>query len=168
VRAPSVGIVLIVFFLLQVSVADSITFARIGPDFPLLIAVYFAIFRGALAGSLFGFAVGLLQDFFNPSGLGLNALAKSIVGHLAGRMGAQTDRDNPLFLMAVFGAASLAHDFIYLLFFTQFNLGKFIIEWLAVGVPSAIYTAVAGGVVHALVAVLLSEAVRHLGKTRSF
>jgi rod shape-determining protein MreD len=168
VRGPTVGVVLLLFFVLQVTVADAISFGKIGPDFPLLIVVYFAVFRGALGGSVIGFAVGLLQDFFNPSNLGLNALAKSIVGYAMGRTGAQTERDNPLFLVAVFGVAALAHDFIYLLFFTRFHLGKFIVTWSVVGVPSAIYTAVVGAIVHALVVVFLNEAVRHLGKTRSY
>lgn len=167
-KAPSVAVVLVVFFLLQVIAADAMTFGRIGPDFPLLIVVYLAVFRGALGGSILGFLVGLMQDFFNPSGLGMNALSKSVVGYITGRAGAQTDRDNPVFLMAVFGVAALAHDFIYLLFFTKFHLGKFIVTWAAVGVPSAVYTAVVGAVVHALVAILLSEAVRHLDKTRSY
>jgi rod shape-determining protein MreD len=166
VRGVGVAIVSIAFFLLQALAHDAMSFGRIGPDFPLLIVVYFAVFRGTLGGSVAGFVVGILQDLFNPAFLGLNALTKSLVGYAMGRAGAQTERDNPLFLVAVFGAAALAHDFVYLLFFTQFNLGKFILTWLSVGVPSAVYTAVVGAVVHALVNFTLREGVRYVGKTR--
>lgn len=166
-RGAGVGFVLFVFFLLQVLVSDAISFGRIGPDFPLLIVVYFAVFRGALGGSVVGFVVGVLQDLFNPSYLGLNALTKSLVGFAMGRAGAQTERDNPLFLIAVFGVAALAHDFVYLLFFARFHMSEFALTWLTVGVPSALYTAVVGAVIHALVVFSVNEAVRYLGKTRS-
>ncbi len=161
-----VGVVLFAFFLLQALASEAMSFGSIGPDFPLLIVVYFAVFRGAAGGSAVGFFVGVLQDLFNPSFLGLNALTKSLVGYAMGRTGAQTERDNPLFLVVVFGAAALAHDFVYLLFFTRFHMGKFILTWLSVGVPSALYTAVLGAAVHAFVVFFLAEAVKYLGKTR--
>ncbi len=166
-RGVGVGIVLFVFFLLQALVSDAISFRSIGPDFPLLIVVYFAVFHGALSGSVLGFIVGLLQDLFNPSYLGLNALTKSLVGYVMGRAGGQTERDNPLFLVAVFGIAAFAHDFVYLLFYTQFHLGRFALALVTIAIPSALYTAVVGAVVHALVMFSLIEVVRNLGKTRS-
>jgi len=166
VRGIGVGIVLFVFFLLQVFVSDAISFRSIGPDFPLLIVVYFAVFHGAIKGSIVGFIVGLLQDLFNPSFLGLNALTKSLVGYAMGRAGAQTERDNPLFLIAFFGIAALAHDFVYLLFFTGFHVGKFALAWVTISIPSALYTAVVGAIVHAIVLFSLIEAVRYVGKTR--
>jgi rod shape-determining protein MreD len=167
VRGFGVGVVLFVFFLLQVLLRDAMSFGSIGPDFPLLIVVYFAVFRGPVGGSIVGFVVGVLQDLFNPSYLGLNALTKSLVGYAMGRAGAQTERDNPLFLIAVFGVAALAHDLIYLLFFTGFHMGKFALSFVTIAIPSAVYTAVVGAVVHALVTFFLAEAVRSLGKTRS-
>ena len=165
-KGVSVGIVLFLFFLLQALVSDRIMLGRIGPDFPLLIVCYFAVFKGALRGSAFGFIVGILQDLFNPSFLGLNALTKSLAGYALGHVGAQTERDNPLFLAGLFGVAALAHDFVYLLFFTGLHLGKFFLMWVTVSVPSAVYTALVGGIVHTVVTLSLGEVVRHLGKTR--
>jgi rod shape-determining protein MreD len=167
VKGLGIGVVLIVFFLLQTFFSDALTFGQIGPDFPLLIVAYFAIFRGAIAGSVFGFVVGLFQDLFNPSFLGLNALTKTLVGFALGRAGAQTERDHPVFLLALFGLSALAHDFVYLLFFTQLRLGHFFVTWLTVSLPSAVYTAVVGIAVHVGVAFFLTEVVRNLGKTRS-
>ena len=166
-KGLGIGVVLVVFFLLQAVFSDALTFGQIGPDFPLLIVAYFAIFRGAIAGSIFGFVAGLFQDLFNPSFLGLNALTKTLVGFALGRAGAQTERDHPVFLLALFGVSALAHDFIYLLFFTQLRLGHFFVTWLTVSLPSAVYTAVVGVAVHVGVAFFLTEVVRNLGKTRS-
>jgi rod shape-determining protein MreD len=167
VKGLGTGVVLAVFFVLQTLFCDALTFGKIGPDFPLLIVAYFAIFRGAIAGSIFGFVVGLFQDLFNPSFLGLNALTKTLVGFALGRAGAQTERDHPVFLLALFGLSALAHDFVYLLFFTQFRLGHFFVTLLTVSLPSALYTAVVGLAVHVGVAFFLTEVVRNLGKTRS-
>ena len=166
-KGLGVGVVLVVFFLLQAVFSDALTFGRIGPDFPLLIVAYFAIFRGSIAGSVFGFVVGLLQDLFNPSFLGLNALTKTLVGFALGRAGAQTERDHPIFLLALFGISALAHDVVYLLFYTQLRLGEFFVTLLTVALPSAVYTAVVGILVHVGVAFFLTEVVRNLGKTRS-
>jgi rod shape-determining protein MreD len=160
-------VVLAVCFLLQAVFSDALTFGQIGPDFPLLIVAYFAIFRGAIAGSIFGFVAGLFQDLFNPSFLGLNALTKTLVGFALGRAGAQTERDHPIFLLALFGVSALAHDFVYLLFYTQLRLGEFFVTLLTVALPSAVYTAVVGIAVHVGVAFFLTEVVRNLGKTRS-
>lgn len=162
-----IGVVLAVCFLLQAVFSDALTFGQIGPDFPLLIVAYFAIFRGAIAGSIFGFVAGLFQDLFNPSFLGLNALTKTLVGFALGRAGAQTERDHPIFLLALFGVSALAHDFVYLLFYTQLRLGEFFVTLLTVALPSAVYTAVVGIAVHVGVAFFLTEVVRNLGKTRS-
>ena len=166
-KGLGVGVVLVVFFLLQAVFSDALTFGRIGPDFPLLIVAYFAVFRGSIAGSVFGFVVGLLQDLFNPSFLGLNALTKTLVGFALGRAGAQTERDHPIFLLALFGISALAHDVVYLLFYTQLRLGEFFVTLLTVALPSAVYTAVVGILVHVGVAFFLTEVVRNLGKTRS-
>jgi rod shape-determining protein MreD len=165
-RGISILVVIVVFFLFQAVLSDALTFGKIGPDFPLLIVAYFAIFRGAFAGSIFGFLIGLFQDLFNPAFLGLNALTKSLVGYALGRAGAQTERDHPLFLLALFGIVALAHDFVYLLIFTHFQLGRFLVTWVTVALPSAVYTAVVGAIIHAVVTFSLGEAVRHLGKTR--
>ncbi len=165
-RGICVGTVLVVFFLFHVLLSDALTFGRIGPDFILLIVSYYAVFHGALGGSLFGFFVGLFQDLFNPSFLGLNALTKSLVGYGLGRAGAQTERENPLFLLALFAIVAMAHDFIYLLFFTQLHLSRFFIMWITVSLPSAVYTAVVGALVHTIVTYSMTEVVRYLGKTR--
>jgi len=166
-RGAGSVIVLVLYFLLQVLVSDKITFRGIGPDFPLLIVAYFALARGPIRGSIGGFVVGFLQDLFNPAFLGLNALTKSLVGYALGRAGAQMERENPVFLLGLLGVTALAHDFVYLLIFTQLHLLKFIVMFATVAIPSAIYTAVVGALIHTIVMFSLTEVVRSVGKTRS-
>jgi rod shape-determining protein MreD len=166
-KGAPLGIVIAVFFLLQVLVVDKMEIGRIGPDFPLLIVVYLAVFKGPIRGSTVGFLVGLIQDLFNPALLGLNALTKTLAGYVLGVTGAKTEPESSVLLFALFGGAALAHDAGYLLLFTGLNLGKFFLMWAKVSVPSAVYTAIIGVLVHSIVSFALTEVVRYLGKTRS-
>ena len=65
------------------------------------------------------------------------------------------------------GIAAVAHDFVYLLFFTGGDLGRFIILWITVSLPSAVYTALVGVVVHKIAEVMGDKVVRSFGKARS-
>lgn len=159
--------VVAVFFFLQVLVADKIAIGRVEPDFPLLIVAYLSVFNGPIRGSVTGFLVGIIQDLFNPAFLGLNALTKSITGYVLGVAGAKTEPESSVFLFALLGGAALAHDFVYLLFFTGLSLGTFFITWVTVSIPSALYTAIIGVLVHQIVGFTLGEVVRRLGKARS-
>jgi len=159
--------VLIIFLVLQAFFVRKMAIGRIAPDVPLLIVVYFAMFRGAFHGSLLGFLVGLLQDLFNATHLGLNAFTKTLTGYFIGLAGSKAEPDSSLFFFALVGIAGLAHDFVYLLIFTGMHLGKFFVMWVTVSIPSAIYTAVVGLVVHLLVSYAATEVVRSIGKTRS-
>lgn len=158
--------VLLSYVFLQAFFARKLSIGMISPDFPLLIVVYFAIWKGAYRGSILGFVVGLIQDLFNPSHLGLNALTKTLLGYCLGLAGSKAEPDSSLFLLALMGVSALAHDFVYLLIFTGLHLGEFITLWVTVSIPSAVYTAVVGVLVHLLVSYATNEAVRYLGKAR--
>ncbi len=155
------------FAFLQAFFARKMSIGMISPDFPLLIVVYFSIWSGAFRGSIMGFLVGLIQDLFNPSFLGLNALTKTLIGYCMGLAGSKAEPDNTLFLLALVGISALAHDFVYLLIFTGLHLGKFFVMWVTVSIPSAVYTAVVGVLVHWLVSYATGEAARYIGKARS-
>lgn len=167
IRGVNIAITCIIFALLQMLVAPRIAIGNVSPDFMLLLVAYFAIDRKAEQGAMVGFLVGLFQDLFNPELLGLNALTKSVVGYGLSVAGSKTRPDNPLLMAALVMAAALANDLLYLLFFTGLHLGKTLILWTTVSVPSAVYTALMGIVVYKLASVLGSKAVRHLGKARS-
>ncbi len=54
------------------------------PDLFLLLVLWIALRQGRFAGTIAGFAIGLLQDVLLADVLGLNAFAKSIAGFVAG------------------------------------------------------------------------------------
>ena len=64
-------------------------------DLPLIVVIYFSISRrSAIAGTLAGAGIGLLQDTLSNQYIGVNGIAKSIVGFAAASIGLQVDVDN--------------------------------------------------------------------------
>ena len=161
--APIIGI--LVYLALQASVAPRIAIGPVAPDFVVICVVLFGLQRGPIAGSLFGFVVGLIVDLGNPGFLGLNGLTKSVLGYGAGRLGTATS-PGVLVLFLVFFAAAFAHDVLYLLVFMWPHVGGAFVTMVTTALPSALYTAVAGIVVERLLAMLGAKVVTSLGQER--
>jgi len=83
-------------------------------DLPLLVTIFFAVARRKpMSGLLTGALVGTVQDAFSSQPIGLNGIAKTIIGYLASSLGVRLNVDNPgsRFLMTF--AFYLLHRFIY-------------------------------------------------------
>jgi rod shape-determining protein MreD len=83
-------------------------------DLPLIVTLYFAISRRSpVVGTITGTAIGLLQDALTHLPLGINGVAKAVVGYLAASVSTRLDVDSAgtRFLL-VFGFTWI-HTFIY-------------------------------------------------------
>lgn len=66
-------------------------------DLPLVVTVYFALGRRSpIQGTLMGAMIGLFEDALSHRAIGVNGIAKSIVGFLAASMGVRIDVENHL------------------------------------------------------------------------
>lgn len=64
-------------------------------DLPLIIVLYFSIaWRNPIGGTLFGTVVGLLQDLPGNQYIGVNGIAKAVIGYAAASIGLKVDVDN--------------------------------------------------------------------------
>ena len=64
-------------------------------DLPLIVLLYFSIsWRSRIAGTLFGTAVGILQDLPSNQYIGVNGIAKAIIGYAAASIGVKVDVEN--------------------------------------------------------------------------
>lgn len=64
-------------------------------DLPLVITVYFALGRRSpIQGTLMGAAIGLFEDALSQRAIGVNGIAKTVVGFLAASVGVRIDVDN--------------------------------------------------------------------------
>src|SRR5215813_601369 len=73
-------------------------------DLPLLVTIYFAVARRRpIPGLITGALIGTVQDAFGHHYIGLNGIAKTIIGFLASSLGVRLDVENPgsRFLMTV-------------------------------------------------------------------
>lgn len=97
-------------------------------DFPLLITVYFAMARRSpIQGTTIGFILGLLEDALTHRPIGINGIAKSIVGFLAASVGVRIDVDNVTIRVILTFLLSLLSSATYLFVF-RILLGM-VLEW---------------------------------------
>lgn len=108
----SVGIPLLAIFL-QIFLPVRLGFLTIF-DLPLLVTVFFAVARRKpITGLITGALIGTVQDAFTHLPIGLNGIAKTVIGYLASSLGVKLDVENPgsRFLMTF--AFYLAHRLVY-------------------------------------------------------
>jgi rod shape-determining protein MreD len=156
---------IVVFLGLQSTVAERIAIGSVAPDFVVVCVILFGLQRGPTQGALFGFAVGLLVDLGNPSYLGLNALTKTLVGYIGGRLRSAAS-PGALVLALVFFLAALVHDVVYFFVYLWPRVGSAVVSILTNGLPSALYTALTGILVERILALLGAKVVTTLGKER--
>ena len=64
-------------------------------DLPLIVVLYFSIsWRNPIRGTLLGTALGLLQDLPSNQYIGVNGMAKALIGYAAASIGLKVDVDN--------------------------------------------------------------------------
>lgn len=97
-------------------------------DLPLLVTVFFALGRrNPLQGTLMGAVMGLFQDALSHNAIGINGIAKTVVGFLAGSVGIRIDVDNHAIRVLLTFGLSLLSSAIYL-FVARFLLGL-VADW---------------------------------------
>jgi rod shape-determining protein MreD len=65
-------------------------------ELPLLVTIYFGISRrNPSTGLLLGMVIGILQDSLSHKPLGLNGIAKTLIGYLASSIGGRIDSEHP-------------------------------------------------------------------------
>jgi rod shape-determining protein MreD len=63
--------------------------------FPLIVTLFFAVSRRSpIAGTATGAIIGLLQDLLSGIPMGVNGMAKAVVGYAAASLGSRIDVDN--------------------------------------------------------------------------
>ena len=92
-------------------------------DLPLLVVVYWAITsRNQISSSTLGMILGLLQDSLAHLALGVNGVAKTLIGYTNASFGARMDADHPGIRLVIV-AAAFELNRIVLYSFQRFLLG---------------------------------------------
>ncbi len=147
-----IAIAIFVSYFLQTSV-DFFALGSIKPDFLLILTIYFALYRGAFAALWIGFFGGLLQDI-NLGGytnlvkqdlqyyIGTSALAKTIVGYIAGKFARNINKDATSLIVVIVFFACLVKGI--LMFFTVaiFHNGTHASALITIVLPESLFTAI--------------------------
>ncbi len=90
----AIGVPLLVLFL-QGFIPVRLQLVR-AVDLPLLVTIYFAVSRrNAVSGMFTGCFIGLVQDALTQHPIGVNGIAKTVVGYLASSLGVKIDVEQP-------------------------------------------------------------------------
>ena len=100
-------------FTLQTTWVDSIKIWSIKPDLLIATLSFIALRSGPVVGAYMGLGVGILQDIYLPADLGVNALAKSLIGAALGYSHARMVADSVQVQAALVFGAVICHDLIY-------------------------------------------------------
>jgi rod shape-determining protein MreD len=153
-------IVALAVFLLQVTAISRIAVAGCAPDLMVILLVALVLERGPVLAVIIGFLLGFLQDLGNASFLGMNALAKSVLAYGVSRVGGGLLPENVLYKGFIIFVACLVNDIVVLPIATSFSLGDVVVSFFRYSLLSALYSAVLGMIVYALVELLTRRVVR--------
>jgi len=135
-------------------------------DFVLVVVVYAALRDGPVTGLLTGAFAGLVQDALSSGVIGIGGLAKTIVGFLAGIVGAQFIVAQPVPRFVVFFVATIVHTAVFDGLYMLLDLRQFGPAY-AVVAGQALANAVVGVVAFQLVELLPAATERRrAAKTR--
>jgi rod shape-determining protein MreD len=86
-------------------------------DLPLIVTLFFAVSRRSpIAGTVTGASIGLLQDVLTSQKIGVNGLAKTLIGYAAASLGSQIDVENTATrALLTFGFALLQDLLLYII-----------------------------------------------------
>jgi rod shape-determining protein MreD len=97
-------------------------------DLPLVVTVYFAIGRRSpIQGTLMGAGMGLFEDALSHHAIGVNGVAKTVVGFLAASVGVRIDVENHTIRLILNFLLSLLSSAIFV--FTNRVLLGLDLEW---------------------------------------
>ncbi|MBU4227413.1 rod shape-determining protein MreD, partial [bacterium] len=121
------GAIIVVALVTQLTLINSVTILGLKPDLLMVVVVVFSLRKGEKEGTISGFASGLLQDIFSTSLLGINALAKTVIGFTCGILKEEIFHEHILFIIPVitFIASFMQSILIFLLlraFGIEYNL----------------------------------------------
>jgi rod shape-determining protein MreD len=114
-------------------------------DLPLVVTLFFAVSRRSpIAGTTTGATIGLLQDVLTGQPIGVNGMAKSVIGYAAASLGSRIDVENSATrAVLTFGFSLLQSVLLYLIEHRLLGIRGFHLMWLHELLRAAVNTLVA-------------------------
>jgi rod shape-determining protein MreD len=113
-------------------------------ELPLLAVIFFAVSRRSpILGAVTGAVIGLFQDALTGQPIGINGLAKTIVGYAASSIGVRVDVENQLTrILFLFGFSLLQSALLYLIERIMLGQHGYRQQWLHELIRAGVNTAI--------------------------
>lgn len=142
-RKGIVALLIIMCFILQCSVFDSLSFAGIIPNLLIILTSSFGFMCGEKYGLVIGFFCGLLNDIFFGNFLGFYALILMYIGYLNGKFSRSFYPEDIKLPLALIVVSDLSYGIIcYVLTFMLRGRLQFTYYFTHIILPEALYTIV--------------------------
>jgi rod shape-determining protein MreD len=151
-------------FILQVTIVHRMSVIGARPDLMLVLLVVLVLDRNPVMAIVIGFSLGFLQDLGNASFLGMNALAKSLIGYGIARYASGFLPESTFFKGLLILVASLVSSVIVLNIMSTFNPLTVVVSFFRHSILSAIYSAIAGVIVFLILKLFPRRVVRSGGR----
>jgi rod shape-determining protein MreD len=101
-------------------------------DLPLVVTLFFAVSRRSpIAGTVTGAFIGLLQDVLTNQPIGVNGMAKAVIGYAGASLGSQIDVENlATRALLSFGFSLVQSVLLYLIERRLLGIRAFHLLWL--------------------------------------
>lgn len=140
-RCITIGILIVICFLLQSTVFHYIELAGVVPNLLLIVTMSFGLMRGRREGLLVGFFSGLLVDIFFGSVLGPYAFIYMTLGYSNGFFHRIYYVEDVLLPMIMISLNDFIYNIVvYIVFFLMRNRLNFMEYLMDVILPEMIYT----------------------------
>lgn len=142
---------IIICFVIQSSLYQFVSLARVMPNLLLILVVSNAYMRGRMTGMVIGFFSGLLIDILFGNVIGLYAMLLLLIGYLVGLANKIYSRDDFTLPLIFIALSNFVYQFLYYIF--EFLLrGKldFFYYFRSLILPEIIYTVAAATIIYKL------------------
>lgn len=144
-------IIIIIFLACQCTLGRAISLAGIGPNFLILIPVFFGYLNGKNEGIYTGFLAGLMYDLFSSDIVGFSALVFLYIGLLAGCFYQKYEESEMFIPLCTVFAGDFVFGFVaYVGNFLLHNKLDILFYMSRIVIPEAVYTVLAGLILYKL------------------
>ncbi len=148
-RVLSIAAIVLLSFLMQTTIFQSLALADVVPNFLLIVTVTFGYMRGEKEGMYTGFFSGLLVDCVFGSVIGLYALLYMVIGYLNGLCRKLYYSDHIVVTVALISISDLIYNFFYYICEFLFrNRLDFFFYLTRIIIPEMVYTLLAAVVLY--------------------
>jgi len=96
------GAIILFTVFLELLISNIIDINMVKPDLMLIVIICLSFIFGAQEGTIMGFTGGLLKDIFSVNLLGINALAKTVIGYFSGVIREKIFYQHLMWIVAIF------------------------------------------------------------------